>query len=123
VSQDRSAGVAGRRAASCAARRARTTPSQGSPSRRQHILDAHDHVGDPRDRERVARCVTCRQRVAVGPRLGVHLDDVKAWLVIEVAETSLARDRGIKARLYAATGIGMIYRWAPPSSARAGPQC
>jgi Uma2 family endonuclease len=28
-----------------------------------------------------------------------------AWLVVEVAETSLARDRGVKARLYAAAGI------------------
>jgi Uma2 family endonuclease len=29
----------------------------------------------------------------------------QAWLVVEVAETSLARDRGVKARLYAAVRI------------------
>lgn len=29
----------------------------------------------------------------------------QAWLVVEVAETSLARDRGLKSRLYAAAGI------------------
>jgi hypothetical protein len=30
----------------------------------------------------------------------------QAWLVVEVAETSLARDRGVKSRLYAAAGTG-----------------
>jgi Uma2 family endonuclease len=29
----------------------------------------------------------------------------RAWLVVEVADSSLARDRGVKARVYAAAGI------------------
>jgi Uma2 family endonuclease len=44
--------------------------------------------------------------VAVVPP-GDYFDDHpdQAWLIVEVADTSLGRDRGVKARLYAESGV------------------
>ena len=44
--------------------------------------------------------------VMVSPHGEYHIDHpTSAWLVIEVAESSLRKDRGLKARLYAEAGV------------------